>query len=137
PRTAVVLAPLLQVPARHVEADGIAEDVVIGALYVDAAPAFMERDYQLSFVMVVGGLRRVVHLAAAGDQREFALQEEKRRLTAVAAHLLLVLGVVSTDAEDAAHGKLLVRPRDRQGGRRPQGNDVGHRLPRKPAILFR
>ena len=41
PRTAVVLAPLLQVPARHVEANGIAEDVVIGALYVDAAPAFM------------------------------------------------------------------------------------------------
>src|SRR5256885_16011395 len=82
PWTAVVLAPLLQVAARHVQADGIAEDVVIGALYVDAAPAFMERDYQLGLVMVVGGLRRVVHLAAARDQPEFALQEEKRRLPA-------------------------------------------------------
>src|SRR5256885_16646249 len=102
PRTPVVLAPLLQVPARHVEADGIAEDVVIGALYVDAAPAFMERDYQFSLVMVVGGLRGVVHLAAARDQREFALQEKERRLAAIDTHLLLVLGILSTDADDAS-----------------------------------
>src|SRR5881227_126458 len=73
----------------------------------------------------------------ARDQGKFGFQEEERRLAAVAAHLLLVLGVVASDAENAPHRKLLIRARYWESGRGPQGNCVGHRVPRKPAILFR
>src|SRR6185503_17234145 len=128
-----------QVAARHVQADGIAEDVVVGAFGVDAAPALAERHHQLGLVVVIGGLRRVVHFAAAGLERELALQEEERRLAAVAAHLLLVLGVVAADAEDAAHGKLLIGAGDGKRRRGPQGNSVGsHGIPygSTPSILF-
>src|SRR5256885_299127 len=40
PRTAMVLAPLLQVAARHVETDGVAVDMVVSPLRVDSPAAF-------------------------------------------------------------------------------------------------
>ena len=76
-------------------------------------PPLRDRHHQLGLVVVVGGLRRVVHVAAAGHQRMRALDEEERLLAAVAAHLFLVLGVVAPDAEDAAHRKTVA------GARRP------------------
>src|SRR5258708_9902040 len=132
PRASMVLAPLLQVAARHVQAHGVAEDVVVGPLHVDTPPALVERDDELGLVVIVGGLCRVMPLAAARDKRELTLQEEERRLAAIAAHLLLVLGVVAPDAKDAPHGKLLGAARDRQRGRRPQGNCVSHGVLEKP-----
>src|SRR5207244_1159995 len=65
----MVLAPLLQVAAGHVEPYGVAEDVVVRPLYVDAATALVKRDHELGLVVIVGALRRIVHLAAARDQR--------------------------------------------------------------------
>src|SRR3954467_5800800 len=85
PGTAVVFAPLLQIAPRHVEADGVSEDVIVGALYIDAAAAFVKRNPQLGLVVVVGRLRRIVNLAATDDEREFGLQEKERRLAAIAA----------------------------------------------------
>jgi hypothetical protein len=57
-----------------------------------------------------------------------ALDEEERLLAAVAAHFLLVLGVVTPDAEDAADRKALARPVDRQRRRGPKGNRVTHEI---------
>jgi hypothetical protein len=126
PRTAVVLAPLLQIAARHVQADGVAENVLVGALRVDAAPAFGERDHELGLVVVIRSLRRIAHLAAVGHERVCALDEEKRLLAAVAAHLLLMLGIVASDAEDAPHRKRVRGARDRQHRRAPQRNCMTH-----------
>src|SRR6185436_17678699 len=82
----------LQVAARHVQADGVAIDVVVGSLGVDAAPALAERHHELGFVVIVGGLRRVVHVTATRHQRMRALDEEEGLLAAVAAHFFLMLG---------------------------------------------
>src|SRR5438105_10143055 len=137
PGPPVVLAPLLQIAARHVQADRVAKDEIVGAAHVDAPAALAERDNELGLVVVVRSLRRVMHFTAARDERVLALQEEKRLLAAVAAHLLLMLGVVAPDAENAAYRKLIGTRLDRQRRRGPQGNCVGHQVPRKPAILFR
>src|SRR5438067_2055434 len=132
PRAAMVLAPLLQVAARHVQADGVAEDVVVGPLHVDAPPTLAKGDDELGLVVIVGALCRIVHLGAARDECELALQEEERCLAAIAAHLLLMLGVVAPDAENAPYRELLGAARDRQRGRRPQGNCVSHGVLEKP-----
>src|SRR3954464_2346614 len=130
PGTAVVLAPLLQVPPRHIEADRIAEHVIVRFLRVDAAPAFGERDDQFRLVVIVRGLGGIVDCSALTFryryQRELALDEEERLLAAVAAHLFLVPGVIAPDAENAPYGELVRRACDRQGGRGPQGNRVSH-----------
>src|SRR4051794_2482684 len=82
PRTAVVFAPLLQVPPRHIEADRIAEHVIVRFLRVDAAPAFGERDDQFRLVVIVRRLGGIVDCSALTFryryQRELALDEEER-----------------------------------------------------------
>jgi hypothetical protein len=98
-----ILAELLQVAARHVEADAVAEDVLIRFLGVDAAAALADGHHHFGFIVEVRRLRRIVHVAAARNQRELGLDEEKRGLAAIAAHFLLVLDVVAPDAEDASH----------------------------------
>ena len=128
----MVLAPLLQVAARHVEADGVAEDMVVRPLHVDAAPALVDRDDELCLVVIVGRLRRVMHVGAAYDERKFALQEEEGCLAAVAAHLFLVLGIVTADAEDATYRELVVAASDGKRGRGPQGDRVSHGFLEKP-----
>jgi len=105
PGPAVVLSPLLQIATRHVEADCIAEDMIVGLLGVDAPAAFRESNHHLGLIVVVGAFRRVVHRAAARHERVRALDEEKRLLAPVAAHFLLVLGIVAADAENPPYGK--------------------------------
>src|SRR4029077_9924369 len=68
PRASVVLAPLLEVAAGHVETYGVSVDVVVGALGVDATSALRQRDDELGLVVVVRGLRRVVNRAAPRNQ---------------------------------------------------------------------
>src|SRR5262245_30786764 len=119
PRPAVVLAPLLQVAPRHIEPDRIPEYVIVRALGVDTPPALGEGHHQLGLIVVIRGLRRIVDIAAAGDQRVSALNEEERLLAPVAAHLFLVLGVVASDAEDAPDRKAVGGARDRQRRRDP------------------
>src|SRR5439155_13897074 len=65
PGPPVVLPPLLQVAARHVEADAIAEDMIVGLPRVDAVPAPGDRYHHFRLVMVVVRLRRVMHYAAS------------------------------------------------------------------------
>src|ERR1041385_6507401 len=108
PRPAVVFAPLLQVAARHVEAYRVAQYMVVGTLGIDAAPASVKRHDELRLIVIIGRFCGIVHGAAARHERELALQEEEGGLAAIAAHFFLVLGVVASDAEDSAHGKLLV-----------------------------
>src|SRR3954469_1293966 len=108
PGPPMVLAPLLQVAPCHVEADRVSEDVIVRPLDVDPAAAFVQCDDELSLVVIVGALRRVVHFSAAHHEGKFAFKEEERRLATVTTHLLLMLGVVAADAEDTTDGKLVV-----------------------------
>src|SRR5712691_7274959 len=57
PGPPVVLPPLLQVATRHVEADRIAEDMVVSLPRVDAVPTLGDRHYHFRLVVVVGRLR--------------------------------------------------------------------------------
>src|SRR5207253_2801849 len=61
PGPSVVLAPLLQIAARHVQADRVAKDEIVGAAHVDAPAALAERDNELGLVVVVRSLRRVMY----------------------------------------------------------------------------
>src|SRR6185295_2297619 len=61
-----------------------------------------------------------------GHERELGLQEEERRFAAVAAHFLLMLGIVAADAENAPHGKGVGAARNRQRRRGPKGDCVSH-----------
>src|SRR5687767_15654696 len=103
--------------------------MVVGAARVDAPSALRDRDDQLGLVMVIGGLCRVVDGAALRHQSEFALQEEERLLAAVAAHLLLMLGVVASHAENAPHGEAVGGVSDRQRRSGPKRNYMSHEVP--------
>jgi hypothetical protein len=88
-------------------------------------------------IVVVRGLGRVVHRAAAGDQRVRRLEEEERRLAPVAAHFLLVLYVVAADAENAPHRKPLLRVLDRERRNFPNRNHMRHAFaPGRSGILI-
>ena len=127
PWPAVVLAPLLQVAPRHVEAHRIAEYVLARPFCVDAPAAFADGDDHLGLIVIIRSFSRVVHFAATRHQRVRALEKEERLLATAAAHLFLVLGVVAPDAEDAAHRKDFRGARYRHCGRVPRRDRVIHR----------
>jgi hypothetical protein len=124
----VVLADLLQIAARHVQADAVAEDVVVRFFRVDAPAALADGDHHLRLVVVIRGLGRVVHIAAARDQRVRRLEEEEGGLAPVSAHLLLVLHVVAADAEYAPHREPVLRILDGERRDFPNWNCVRHAL---------
>src|SRR5258706_1493197 len=98
PRPALVLADLLQVPARHVEAHRVAKDVCDRVLGGNPPPLPAYCDHHLGLVVQVRGLRWIVDVAPERHQRMGRLDEEKRLFAPVAAHLLMVLYIVAADA---------------------------------------
>ena len=125
----LVLCRTLQVAARQVEADGVAEDAVERLGDRDVGAAATDCHDQFNLVLQLRGLRRVKHVHrrhAAGHQRVRRLAEEERRLARVGAHLRGMIGIVATDAVDAADGKHSIVAGDRQGGLRCGREDVVH-----------
>ena len=115
PGPAELLGDALQVPARHVEAGGIAEDVAERVLFPNVPSAGSYGGDQLHLVVQIRRAGRVGHVTAARDDGGRRLHEEKRRLAVrVVAHLAGMLGVVAPDAEYPAHGKHRLRSPDRQ-----------------------
>jgi hypothetical protein len=74
--------------------------------------------------------RRIGRRRAFDDQCVGRLHEKEGRLgIGIVAHLARVLGVVATDAEDAADGKI-AGPLDRHEGDERRKHEIGHGNPR-------
>ena len=122
----------LNVAARQVEADGIAENQAFGGVDRDIRPASPERDDQLDLMVQVCGRRRVgdADLAGAADHRIARLHEEKRRLAPLGllerTHFAGVIGIVAADAVDAADRKQIVTAGNRHGGEKMRRKDESH-----------
>ncbi len=119
---------LLQVAAREIDPDGVAEDVIEGARDGDVMAAALERHDELELVMQVLRLGRIGDGRAVLHQRVRRFHEEEGLLAAgVAAHLARKLGIVPADAINAAHRKARRLARDGQGRQIPGRNGVfGH-----------
>src|SRR6266852_759814 len=108
PGASFLLGGGLQIAARQIEADRIAEDVLEGGLALHAGSALPDRHHQLHLVRQLLRERRVGDVAALRHDRVGRLGEEEGRLAVgVAAHLAGVLGVVAShavDAPDREHG---------------------------------
>ena len=77
--------------------------------------------------MEVGGLGRIGHVGAAGQHGIGRLGEEERLLAiGIATHLAGVLGVVATDAEDAAHREEPATSHGNRGDLRLIDDIAGH-----------
>src|SRR5438309_6669985 len=126
PRPAFVFSDLLQITPGHVQADGVTPDVLVRPGRGDLVAARADNRDHLGFPVVVARHRRKVHGTPLGHQIVGRLGEEERLLSAVAAHLLLVLHIVAADAEDAAHGKARVRSHDRKRGDIPTADYILH-----------
>ena len=135
PGPAEFLHVALQVTPRHVEADGVAEDVAERVLRFDVDAARFQRHHQLDLEMQVAGLGRIGEAAGGQDVAGVFLEEERRLLVGVMPHFARVLGIVAPDAVDAmdrkqrggagnGHGWLLLRIE----------NIVGHDRPRRSAL---
>ena len=110
----------LQVAARHVEADRVAEDERRSRLRPATLHARLaDRHHELDLVVEVLGGQRIADAARRcrrhdGHDRVGRLGEEERRLLGgIAAHLLRVLGVVAADAIDVADREIARRCRRR------------------------
>src|SRR5215471_14043886 len=104
PWTSHVARLKLQIPARHVQADRVAVDVLQRPRRGNLEPAAVQRHYQLDLVMQVRGAWRVVDLASFGHHCIGRLEEEEWRLTlGILPHLACVRRVVASDAVDAMH----------------------------------
>ena len=123
PRTALFLHVVLQIATRHVQAHGIAVNVLHGIGRRDVFAAFANRHHQLNFVVEILGL------AGVGDGAGFTVfdkhqgvggfQEEKRWFTSSEAHFFGVFFVVAPHAVNAVHreGVCLAHDRDTDNGR--------------------
>src|SRR5262245_32637358 len=100
--------------------------MVVRALRRDPPAALTDDGHHLRLPVVGFALRRVMHVAAAWDERMRGLQEKERLLPAVAPHFLLVLDVIAAHAEDAPHREARVRPDDRQRRKIPRRDRVFH-----------
>ena len=125
PRTRQLLGDVLQVAARHVDADAIAEHVAHRLLRLDVHAARLQRDDQLHLEMHIARVRRVGELAITARAVGILLEEE-RGVLGVATHLLGVLRVVAANAIDAMDRKQLVGAFDGQRGQRGWGERIGH-----------
>ena len=117
----------------------VAVDAVERLVGRDVAAAALERDDQFDLVMHVLGQRRIGHGAAVRHDRVGGLGEKNGGSALVVAHFADVLDIVAADAPDAAHGKVLGRAGDGDGGLRRRRNDVvvGHRMRRCECVGLR
>ena len=132
PRLALFLGPPLNVAARQVEADGIAENQAFCGVDRDIRPAGTERDDQLDLMVQIFGRRRVgdADLARAADHRVARLHEEKGRLAPLGLlerpHFTGVIGIVAADAVDATNRKRVGTAGNRHGGEEMRRKDESH-----------
>ena len=135
PRVALLLGLCLNVAARQVEADGVAENEAFCLVDRNIRPAGTERDDQLDFVVQVPGQRRVGddEFARAADHGIARLHEEERRLAPlslrVRPHLAGMIGIIASDTINAAHPKEIRNVLGRQRGVEMRREYEGHDAP--------
>src|SRR4051812_35409356 len=120
PRATEVFSFVLKVAPGHVEADGVAIDMVERRLDRNVAPALAERNHHLNLEVIIRGFRRVGEFSSLADghgqKRIGRLHEEEGRFSVrIMAHLACMGGEVTSDAIDPPHRKLVVRADDGQG----------------------
>ena len=130
PRQSAVFAPELQIAARHVEADGVAPDIVVGIGGADVGAGLADDGREFAFPLIVDGLGRILDI---GDAVGFAtdgvrrgLGENEGRHVGGDAHFFFVIVVVEAHAENAAHGDALVAAGNSEGGNVPAGDSQFH-----------
>ena len=129
PRTALLFRFALQIAARHVEADGIAPDMLQRIAQGDVGAATFQRHHKLDLVMHVVAVRGIGKLAGGIEVVGVLLKEERRFAIRVMPHLNRMGRIVAADAIDAAHRKGTAAT-DRNGWNRRCGDDeVGHVSP--------
>jgi hypothetical protein len=131
PRPLLLAHVVLQVAARHVEADRIAEDKVLGISGCDVRTPFAYRHDELELVMQIARRHRVGDATHGGwNHRHDGIgrfrEEEWRLLRRVSAHFLRVLGVIAPDAIDVTDRKELISADGRNGRQIPGGHGVLH-----------
>ena len=120
PWSAEVFGGVLEITPGHVEADGVAPDVVEGVSGVDVAAGFADGDDQFGFVVEICGFGGIGDGGAVVDNGVGGFEEKEGWLAVgVLAHLTGVGGVVASDAEDAADGEAIggAGDGDGRGGR--------------------
>ena len=113
----------LQIPARHVEADRVAEDMLERTVDGDVASALVDRRDQLDLVMIIFGQRRIGVIDGRADghvlDRVGRLLEKERRLARrIRPHLPRMRGVVASNAIDPSNRKQVAAAGDGNEGRR-------------------
>ena len=121
PRLLLLAHAPLQIAARHVQPDRIAEHAVQRLLGRDFAPTLVQRRDQLAFIVVVLRQRRIGMISDLArrdvlDRVRRLLEEERRLACRIAAHLARMCGVVAADAVDAPHREALVTADDGDRG---------------------
>src|SRR5262245_15692192 len=115
----------LQIAARHVDADGIAEDVLHCPGGGDVTAAGFEANDQLDLEVHVLGGRRIGKLPVDDDVVRVLLEKE-RRVLGVPAHFPGVFEEVAAHAVNAMDGKALVGAPDRERRLGSGREDIAH-----------
>ena len=109
PRTALFFHVVLQITARHVQADGVAEDVFRSVGGGDIFSTFADGHDQFNLVVQIAGLAGV---GAVGGFTGFGhqhgigwLQKEEGRFAACESHFFGVFFVIAAHAVDPVNGE--------------------------------
>jgi hypothetical protein len=116
----------LQIAARHVDADGIAEDVLHCLRGLDVGAARFEANDQLDLEVHILSGRRIGEFPV-NDDVVWVLLKEERRVLDVAAHFPRMFDVVAAHAVNAVDRKELVRAPDRERRLRSGIEGVSHK----------
>ena len=130
PGAALFFHVVLQVAARHVQAHGIAVDVLQRIGRLDVFATLANGHHQFDLVVQVG------REAGVGQQAGFAgidhhdgvgrFHEKERRLAAGEAHFLGVLFVVAAHAVDAVHREAVARAHNGHAGHGRGRKNIAH-----------
>ena len=127
PRPARLLGLALQIPARHVETDGVTEDMLERPGDGNVPARLADADHQFDLMVEVGRGGRVRHDGTAGEDGVGGLHEIEGRLAVrVVPHLAGMGGVIAPDAIDAANREHIGRSGDRQRRDGRTGNGIAH-----------